>query len=155
MRIQLATLLGTATTGVLLASGLVLASPAAAAESPQAAYSRTAVTATNAARTKQKLKKTGVDSCLTGFAAAHATKLAKEKKLYHQNLKPILTKCKLKAVAENIAYGYPNGTSVVNSGWMKSTGHRKNILGGYTLVAVEARKANNGTWYAVQIFGRR
>ncbi len=42
---------------------------------------------------------------------------------------------------ENVAYGYPTGRSVVNRGWMRSEGHRANILSpGFKLVAVAARR---------------
>ena len=62
----------------------------------------------------------------------------------------------LVAAGENVAYGYPNGRAVVNQGWMKSEGHRANILSrGFKLVAVAARRDDDGTWYAAQVFGRR
>lgn len=50
------------------------------------------------------------------------------------------------AVGENIAYGYATSVDVMN-GWMNSPGHRGNILGGYSSVAI-ARYG--GYW--VQIF---
>jgi uncharacterized protein YkwD len=39
---------------------------------------------------------------------------------------------------------------------MKSEGHRANILDKvFKLVAVAARRDDQGTWYAAQVFGRR
>ena len=59
-------------------------------------------------------------------------------------------------VGENVAYGSPTGTSVVDDGWMNSEGHRANILNpDYTLEAIGARKGPDGRWYVAQVFGRR
>ncbi len=67
-----------------------------------------------------------------------------------------MSECHLVAAGENVAYGYPTGRSVVNRGWMRSEGHRANILStGFRLVAVAARRDGSGTWYAAQVFGAR
>ncbi len=56
------------------------------------------------------------------------------------------------AVAENIAYGYPDAASVV-SGWMNSDGHRANILTSvFRSIGVGCRVAADGTRYWTQIF---
>lgn len=51
---------------------------------------------------------------------------------------------------ENVAQGYPSG-SAVHQGWMNSSGHRANILGGFTDIGVAMIQANGTTW-AVQVF---
>ncbi|MGA7148312.1 MAG: CAP domain-containing protein, partial [Microbacterium sp.] len=51
---------------------------------------------------------------------------------------------------ENVAQGYGNGAAVHN-GWMNSSGHRANILGGFTDVGVALIQAGGTTW-AVQVF---
>ena len=82
--------------------------------------------------------------------------MANAEEMYHQDLGPILETCHLVSVGENVAYGYATGRSVVNQGWMRSEGHRANILNrGFKLVAVAARRDDDGTWYAAQVFGRR
>jgi uncharacterized YkwD family protein/spore coat assembly protein SafA len=56
------------------------------------------------------------------------------------------------AAAENIAYGQRTAQEVVNS-WMKSPGHRANILSrGYTHTGVGVAKKANGTLYFTQVF---
>lgn len=67
------------------------------------------------------------------------------------------------AVRENIAYQYRSeGVGIrelvkaLVDGWMESPGHRKNILGVYSVdtgVAI-ARSDKTGAWFAVQMFGR-
>ena len=52
-----------------------------------------------------------------------------------------MDECGLVTTGENVAYGYPTGRKVVNQGWMRSDGHRANILNpDFKLVAVAARR---------------
>lgn len=55
--------------------------------------------------------------------------------------------------AENIAFGYSSGTSVVNNGWMESTaGHKETMLSAsYTQIGIGCY-VHNGTYYWAQIF---
>ncbi len=58
-----------------------------------------------------------------------------------------------KPSAENIAYGYRSAAQVVN-GWMKSPGHRTNILNCKSrTVGVGAVYSKGGTPYYTQNFG--
>jgi uncharacterized protein YkwD len=58
-----------------------------------------------------------------------------------------------KPASENIAWGYRSGAQVVK-GWMKSPGHRANILNCKAkTVGVGAVYARNGTPYYTQNFG--
>ena len=58
------------------------------------------------------------------------------------------------AYGENLAFGYPNASSVVQ-GWMDSPGHRANILGAaYTEIGVGLAIDGNGRPYYAQMFGR-
>ena len=92
--------------------------------------------------------------CLDTFAERHAKAMAAQRRLYHQDLGPILRACNLSTVGENVAYGYPNGKSAV-AAWMRSPGHRANILNRrYRGVAVGAYQDSRGTWYVAQVFGR-
>ncbi len=82
--------------------------------------------------------------------------MARQDRMFHQDLRPILRQCGLSTVGENVAYGYRSGRSVVNDGWMHSEGHRRNILNrDFRLMGIGARKSDDGTWYAAQVFGRR
>ena len=139
-----------------------LGSPAQAAEGPgptkaSKAYGKAAEKATNAQRVKRDRVRLKGDACLAKWAAKHAKRLAKNNEgIWHQDLTPILRDCNLTRVGENVAAGFGSGKSVVKQGWMKSPGHRKNILNKkYRRSETVARKSRSGTWYAVQLFGTR
>lgn len=57
-----------------------------------------------------------------------------------------------RGIAENVAAGQPDVGSVV-SAWMNSSGHRANILGGYTHVGFGQARGSNGAIYWTQDFG--
>jgi uncharacterized protein YkwD len=135
---------------------LVLLVPVTAEASPASDYAAAAVKATNNAREANDRTAFKVDECLHGFAVKQARAMARAGEMYHQDLGPVMDECGLVAAGENVAYGFPTGRSVVNQGWMKSDGHRANILSrSFKLVAVAARRDGDGRWYAAQVFGRR
>jgi uncharacterized protein YkwD len=147
----------TLATLLLLPIGLVAAGTGAAdAASARTTYSKTAVKATNHVREAHGLRALRTSSCLQRYAARQAAWMAKHRTLQHQNLGRPMRACGLTMAGENIAVGYRSGRSVVRQGWMKSPGHRANILQPrYRLIAVSARKGGDGRWYASQVFGRR
>jgi uncharacterized protein YkwD len=117
-------------------------------------YSRQAHQATNNRRADQGLEALRRTDCVQRYAVRQAKRMAAQERMYHQQLEPILAECGLAVVGENVAYGYPNGRVVVNDGWMKSPGHRANILNPvYRLMGVGARKGGDGLWYVAQVFG--
>ncbi len=60
-----------------------------------------------------------------------------------------------KACGENIAWNYSNAETVV-SGWMNSSGHRRNILStNFTEIGVGVALNEKGEPYYCQCFGRR
>jgi uncharacterized protein YkwD len=142
---------------VVIAAVIVsLLVPGVAGAGPAAEYAAKAVAATNVAREANDRKAFKVDECLRGFAVRQARKMAAAGEIFHQDLGPIMAECGLVTTGENVAYGYPTGRKVVNQGWMRSDGHRANILDpDFKLVAVAARRDESGTWYAAQVFGRR
>ncbi len=138
---------------VLLA---VLVPPGVAHASPASEYAAKAVAATNEAREANDRTAFKVDECLRGFAVKQARKMAAAGEIFHQDLGAIIAECGLVTTGENVAYGYPTGRKVVNQGWMRSDGHRANILNpDFKLVAVAARRDASGSWYAAPVFGRR
>ena len=145
----------TGVSGVAVLTGLT--DPAVAlTPTPEQRYGRQAVTASNNAREQHGLRELRVNDCLKDFARKQAKAMAAEEEMYHQDLGPIMSTCGLSTVGENVAYGYGTGRSVVWDGWMESEGHRANILStSYRLVAVAARRSDDGTWYAAQVFGRK
>lgn len=135
-------------------STTVQAAPAQASAGPE--YELQAVTATNFHRTLSGLLPLRPSSCLGRFAQRHAQRMADQRRIFHQDLGPILRRCDLTSVGENVAYGYSDGRSVVSDGWMRSAGHRQNILTSrFRLVSVRAVQAGNGRWYTAQVMGAR
>jgi len=117
-------------------------------------YANTAHTATNTKRAKHGLVKLKKNACLQKLALAQAKKMAKARKLSHQDLGRVQRRCAMGWVGENVAYGYPTGKAVVR-GWMNSPGHRANILRKqFRLMGIAAVK-RGGIWYVAQVFGRR
>lgn len=53
--------------------------------------------------------------------------------------------------AENVAYNYKTAKIVV-SGWIKSPGHRRNIVGNYHLTGIGVARDKQGRLYYTQIF---
>ena len=139
----------------VLAAAVTLLGPAAQA-SPADTYGHAARRATNAVRHAHGLPRLHADRCLERYAAAQARRMARQGRMFHQDIRVALRRCHLREIGENVAYGYPSGRAVVRQGWMRSAPHRANILHrSYRLLAVEARKGADGRWYASQLFGRR
>jgi uncharacterized protein YkwD len=111
------------------------------------------LTITNRERTGAGLVPLTAQSCVDSYAEAQAARMAAEGRMYHQDLAPILSTCRLSTVGENVAYGYRDGAAVM-AGWMASPGHRANILNSsYRLLGVGAAQDAQGRWYAAQVFG--
>jgi uncharacterized protein YkwD len=123
---------------------------------PQSRYQAQAFAATNRHRSTHDRPALRKQDCVQRFAVRQARRMARQERMYHQDLSPILRRCGLSRVGENVAYGYPSGRAVVNQGWMHSAGHRRNILDRrFRLLGLGARQSDDGTWYAAQVFGRR
>jgi len=60
------------------------------------------------------------------------------------------TKGRVAGAAENVAYGTLDAEAVVN-GWIKSPGHRKNMLGDYNLIGIGAADKGRITFFT-QVF---
>ncbi|GAA2156438.1 CAP domain-containing protein [Nocardioides koreensis] len=133
----------------------LLPAPAALADTTAGSYARAAFRTTNHQRVKHDRVRLRKGDCLRGFARKQAVRMATREEVFHQDLQPILKKCAMRLVGENVAAGFPSGRSVVNDGWMKSKAHRANILERrYRRMAVVARKGDDGRWYVSQVFGR-
>ncbi len=127
--------------------------PATAAPSTADRYTSDVLAATNTARTSRGLRALTPQACVGSYARAQAQRMAVEGRMFHQELRPVLEACDLRAVAENVAWGYPTGASVT-AAWLASPGHRTNLLNpGSTLIGVGAAQGADGRWYAAQVFG--
>lgn len=101
------------------------------------------------ARQQAKLDPLTSDESLCEIAQRHADWMAKNDKVVHQNLKPILGK-PWRMVGENIA-AYYNNDGDCFKGWMGSKGHRSNILNsGFTHVGFgQGKRGKKIYWCAV------
>jgi uncharacterized protein YkwD len=149
----------------LIASGLVpgpagavggaRADAAAPSGRSAATYVAQVRRATNAERTKRQIRPLRADACLQKAAQRQAGRMARSGRLHHSpDFGAIGRRCGLRAWGENVAQGGGNGKAVVRR-WMASSGHRANILNRqYRIVGIAAVRAR-GTWWAVQVFGRK
>ena len=127
--------------------------PATGEPSAAERYASDVVVATNTERTSRGLGALTPQACVDSYARAQAQRMATEGRMYHQELRPVLDACRLRAVAENVAWGYPTGAAVT-AAWLESPGHRTNLLNpGYKLIGVGAAQGADGRWYAAQVFG--
>lgn len=153
MRRTLGMLLSLLTLALLLAA----VPRADAAPSRAADYLVEARKYTNHERTSRRRPALVNSECLARFARAQAARMARDQRLYHtQDFGAIGRRCGLRSWAENVAQAPSNdtGREVVRM-WMGSQGHRANILNAeyrhFGMGAVHSR----GSWWVVQVFGRR
>jgi len=139
----------------LLTLSMLLVAPAPAQAQSIDRYERTARVATNNVRANHDLPRVRKKACVQRFAERQARRMARQERIFHQDLGVVLRRCNLSAVAENVAYGYPTGRKVVRA-WMRSPGHRANILNRrYRMLGMAAKRSSEGDIYAAQVFGRR
>lgn len=139
---------------MLMTPLLAVVAPAPADAAPADRYERTARSATNDARTSRGRRALGRQACLQRMAERQARRMARQRRMFHQDLGPVLRRCNMSLVGENVAYGYPTGRRVVRA-WMNSDGHRRNILDRRFRRMGLAAKRGGGVWWAAQVFGRR
>jgi uncharacterized protein YkwD len=97
---------------------------------------------TNAQRAKFGLVSLEIDRDLMQSARQHAKWMAQNNSMVHTS----------RPVAENIAMGQSNSTSVLQA-WMNSSGHRANILNhGHRKIGVAFFRTANGTPFWCQQF---
>lgn len=144
-----------AVAAVLLALAVALLPGAPAQAQSTDRYQRQARVLTNEERADHDRVRLRKQACVQRFARRHARRMAAEEEMFHQDLGRVMRRCDLSRVGENVAYGYPTGRAVVRA-WMKSSGHRANILERrYRLLGMATRRDDDGDMYAVQVFGRR
>ena len=137
---------------------VVVASPAQAATS-WATLQTDIVFWTNHQRVKHGCHALKVDSRLVRASRDHSAWMARTHTFDHVGSGGSTFDARIrragftKPAAENIAFGYRSGADVVNA-WMKSAGHRANLLNcATTMVGVGAVYATNGNPYYTQDFG--
>jgi uncharacterized protein YkwD len=153
---RLLRLVGTAVGALALAVSVALVGPLPTAEAAVGRnYENSFARAANSERTQRDRVRLKWGRCLDRYAEAQARRMAKRQKLVHQKMGPILRNCDMRMVGENIAVGYPSGKAVTRA-WMKSSGHRANILKKeYRRYGAGAYRDSNGRWWVSHVFGRR
>lgn len=136
--------------GALLLGALLGLAPAALpAREPRAASPEVGLSATESAlvertndeRARRGLPPLAADAGLMAGARRHAAWMAGNRTLAHG-----------RGVTENIAMGQSNAGHAVGD-WMRSDGHRANILGrGHSRIGVAVARAADGTLYWCQQF---
>jgi uncharacterized protein YkwD len=114
----------------------------------------------NAERAKVGCGALTIDARLTAAAHGHSADMAARNYFAHDTPEGVgmaqrVTQAgyKWSAVAENIAMGYPDASSVM-TGWMNSTGHRTNILNCvYRDIGIGVVANAKGSKYWTQDFG--
>ncbi|MFC4067873.1 CAP domain-containing protein [Actinoplanes subglobosus] len=136
----------------------LLATPAQAA-TPVTTLQADIAKLTNVQRKSHGCGALTVDSKITKAARAHSGWMARTGTFSHTGSGGSNFSARLKAAGykkpggENIAWGYRSATEVM-TGWMKSPGHRANILNcKFKTIGVGAAYSAGGTAYYTQDFG--
>ncbi|WP_375691895.1 CAP domain-containing protein [Pseudooceanicola sp. LIPI14-2-Ac024] len=143
---------------------LLLAGPVAAQMRPTqdaqatATFADDLVAAMNAARAARGLRAYEADPLLALAAAGHAQDMARQGYLDHRSRDGRTMGDRIRAqgfrycmAAENIAFGQPDVQEVVTT-WMRSPGHRANVLLPDVRFAGAARAEAQGRTYWVAVF---
>ena len=117
------------------------------------------VEAHNARRAKAGLSALTINPELQAAAMEHARDMAERRKMAHKGGDGSSPFDRMKrqgypfrAAAENVAYGFDDVESVM-TGWMRSPGHRHNILGNFSEIGVGRAIARDGASYWCVTFG--
>lgn len=155
----------------LLVLATACASPASPTEAAEelppgggaSAVATTLVQLTNSERANAGLPELRSSSRLTEAAQLHADQMARLGRLEHvlsgaQYPRPedrlAAASYQWSSYAENIAMGQTSAAAAMDS-WMKSSGHRANILStGNTEIGIGFARDSGGRPYYVQVFGR-
>jgi uncharacterized protein YkwD len=122
-------------------------------------FSDQLVKAHNVRRAKAGLPPLFPNALLDAAATGHARDMAERRKMSHRGgdgSSPFdridRQGYRYRAAGENVAYGFDDVESVM-LGWMKSPGHRRNILGKYSEIGVGRAIAKDGSAYWSVTFG--
>lgn len=115
-------------------------------------YERDLLARVNYERTRRGIRALRPGYCPDVKAERWASYLASSGAFRHQSMSSVLTSCRSRRAAENIARGNVSAAAVVRM-WMASPSHRANILDRrLTHVGTGAVRDRYGRWTAVQVF---
>lgn len=120
---------------------------------------RLALDHTNAFRAQQRLPPITWSQALADIAAEHAGQMARgEMPFSHKDFDKRVARYPFPHVtaAENLAYngGVSDTARVAVDGWIKSPGHRKNLMGAFNLCGIGVARSAGGPFFYTQLFAR-
>ncbi|USQ13349.1 CAP domain-containing protein [Legionella lytica] len=143
---------------------LVFLSSAYANTKPQVVESETAIQNAvlvhiNTYRKQHGLPPLKMDNNMVREAKQHSLDMAAHRMPFgHQDFSKRITRLHKQikntgAGAENVAYNYKNAQIVVQQ-WLRSSGHKRNIVGNYDLTGIGVARDKQGKLYYTQLFLR-
>ncbi|MGC1395087.1 MAG: CAP domain-containing protein, partial [Coleofasciculaceae cyanobacterium] len=116
----------------------------------------------NQYRKSKKLPPLKLSSAISQQARKHSQAMAKGNVPFSHDgfddrIKAIAESLQYRSAAENVAFnqGYQNPDQQAVEGWIKSTGHRKNMEGNFDTTGIGVSKNAEGEYYLTQIFIKR
>jgi uncharacterized protein YkwD len=110
-------------------------------------------------RQEQGLEPLTLDPRISAEAREHSAEMARSggrisHRGFNRRLQDIGTKIPYRAAAENVAVnvGYDNPARAAVEGWKKSSEHRKNMLGDFSLTGIGIAQSQAGGYFFTQIF---
>ncbi len=110
-------------------------------------------------RAAEGLQPLRLNAIITAQATQHSVQMARQGSAishagFEDRLKKIGEKLPYRAGAENVAasIGYENPARTAVEGWKTSPGHRKNMLGDFTLTGIGIAQSEQGKYFITQIF---
>ncbi|WP_421655300.1 CAP domain-containing protein [Leptothermofonsia sp. ETS-13] len=120
------------------------------------------LTQINQHRRSRRLPPLTLDSRISTQAQAHSQAMASGRvpfshNGFQQRVQVIARSIPYAGAAENVAYniGHQDPATQAVQGWLKSSGHRKNIEGNYDLTGIGVAQNSKGQYYFTQIFIKR
>jgi len=140
-------------------SPIVLSSKPVNAASDVAAMEKSVHRQINKYRSSKGLKPLKLNGEISKIARQHSKNMADKQVAFGHSgsssrYSKIAKVVKYRGVAENVAYnmGYKNPGKNAVDGWIKSSGHRRNMLGKYQVTGIGVAKNSKGEYYFTQLF---
>uniref|UniRef100_A0A7S1B1C1 SCP domain-containing protein n=1 Tax=Noctiluca scintillans TaxID=2966 RepID=A0A7S1B1C1_NOCSC len=120
---------------------------------------RRALDETNIFRGQQNMPPLKWSQALSNIAEEHAQQMARgEMPFSHKGFNDRVQKYPFPymSAAENLAYngGVADTAKVAVDGWIKSPGHRRNLLGAFDLCGIGVARSSTGEFFFTQLFAR-
>ena len=113
----------------------------------------------NQYRNSRNLPSLKIDNSISQQARIHSQNMAQGKvpfshEGFDKRIESVSSTISYRSAAENVAYnqGYSDPVEKAVSGWIKSPGHHKNMIGNYNLTGIGVAKNSQGEYYFTQIF---